>query len=437
MSFTVFPRSTRYGHSTWTRQVQLNKPAAFAEQQPQQPQQQQQQQPQDKDVDLDERRAMHITLDPTLVQKLQQTQPSQRVHQLKSSLRQTVSAPVSPNSHSPPRSQKSVKFDPLHLEQVCVFDGTHSPSEVLRFQSTQQPSFSVVYSQWPTIRYPFLQQQQDHVRLKRSLRLLDGGMCVRGQVLVRNLGFEKHVNVHYTLDGWQTVKNIDAHYEYGRDALDVFAFEIDLTPSPPSSPLRYAIDAKQPLADHGHVRATLDLAVKYSVLDENNRWVEYWDNNNSRNYQIQIVEDKIEQSKKQIKEPAAQIETDSLQLPPLQPPRTRRSSRYDFSQSFQQAKQEVNIHGTNSAVVAPSKAAAAPKGVSTAAATKSMAIPVPTKAPKPTETKSAPASPVSDYISTQMATASYNDLIAKYCFYGSPSSNLPVAESPSPVSINI
>ncbi|ORX53185.1 hypothetical protein DM01DRAFT_1336377 [Hesseltinella vesiculosa] len=397
MSFTVFPRNNKYGRSNWSRHVQLNKPVTSLEDQAEG----------DK-PGLDERRSLQITLDPGLVEQLQQAQPSHRAHQLKSALkhrgRGALSAPVSPTGGNSPRS-KCVKFDPLHLEQVCVFDGSHSPREVLRYQP--KSVFSVHYSQWPAIRYPFLQQHKDNVRLKRSVRLVDSGMCLRGSVLVRNLGFEKQVFVRYTIDGWQTVKSVQANYEHGRDALDVFSFEIDLTPSPPSSPLQEAQqDLPTPaVADHGQVRATLDMAVQYRVLDTTTpepRWVEYWDNNGNRNYQIQIVEDIVHPEPPTNTLPP--LDDLTLASPPHLDPLldgpishsspsslNRRASsssshRYDFKQSLQQ------------------------------------------------KSKSVPSSPVGDYFSAPMADTSYNDLIAKYCFFGSSTSANPdTSISPVPI----
>ncbi|KAI8340429.1 putative phosphatase regulatory subunit-domain-containing protein, partial [Chlamydoabsidia padenii] len=186
-------------------------------------------------------------------------------------------------------SGKAVKFDRLHLEKICLFEETQSPNQVPSSHKVNLPLFKVEYTQWPLVQHILFQQHRQNVQLKRSLKLLQDGTLLHGQVVVRNLGYEKVVEIRYTLDGWQTVKNTQATYLHGRGSLDMFAFDLDI---------------QEGMADRGHRRATIDMAVRYTVTVTDNNYyhrhkeqqyyrhneeMTFWDNNDGHNYQIQIV----------------------------------------------------------------------------------------------------------------------------------------------------
>ncbi|ORZ08352.1 putative phosphatase regulatory subunit-domain-containing protein [Absidia repens] len=416
---------------------------------------------------LDKRRSLEVNLDPALCQHLQEDSSVEapcrqqqkhmststannddfstndteirmkgtksQANNLKSSIRQVSSAPTSP--HQKPINQKrgggkSVKFNPFHLEKVCVFQGTQSPSEVPRSDEIKCAPFKVVYSQWPPIQHTLFQHQQN-VQLKRSLKIRDGGSTLRGQVLVRNLGYEKQVEIRYTLDGWQTVNNVMAEYQHSHGTLDTFAYDIHI---------------EQGMADRGNLRATVDLAVRYTVAIINNGMGDYssksisssstdnnhhshlykhgtketfWDNNDGHNYQLQVVETSgtkstynkalTTSSSLTVPDPGSDSFDDTRGTHYLDTDlhlstssiASSSNSRYDFGQSIIKAKHMAKPSSSSSGhQVTPQR-----------------------------ETQSTPSSPGTDafYASgTQSLTSSsYSDLVKKYCFYGSQDTSSP------------
>lgn len=92
-----------------------------------------------------------------------------------------------------------------------------------------------------------------------------------GHVAVKNIAFEKHVNVRYSLDYWQTVSQVDATYnDDARKKLkdmgyDRFTFSINMNLLP----------------QHILTQKPMHLCVRYTT--DNN---EYWDNNGFQNFQL-------------------------------------------------------------------------------------------------------------------------------------------------------
>ena len=97
------------------------------------------------------------------------------------------------------------------------------------------------------------------------------GTTVEGVIRVRNIAFEKWIAVRFTLDKWQTTSEVTARYKESLfDGMDRFTFAIKLA------------DALSRAEEK-----TLYLAVRYSVAGR-----EIWDNNNGRNYHVQVVHEK-------------------------------------------------------------------------------------------------------------------------------------------------
>ncbi|KAI8337456.1 putative phosphatase regulatory subunit-domain-containing protein, partial [Chlamydoabsidia padenii] len=491
MSFTIFPRHAKYGNSSWKRQVVLNR-STNHESSLSTPTETQELSTDSSSSDgendnmsataqkeeLHKRRSLAVKLDPTLFQRLQQDsgqgQPimesntdnkknatttinnNNQVRKLKSSLRQVVSAPTSPQ-HGP---SKSVKFDPFHLEKVCFFEGSHSPNEVPRYEENKYPPFKVLYSHWPPIQHTIFQQQQN-VQLKRSLKVLEGGSVLSGQVLVRNLGYHKEVEIRYTLDGWQTVKNVKAGYLHSRGSLDTFTYEFDI---------------EQGMADRGYVRVTVDMAVRYTVMatvnnknNNNQSGVEetYWDNNDGHNYQIQVVETSRPQTSSSpsltTMDSSSSLPTSSIStkrndlgfdndlLPtsslPIKSSTSSASYRYDFGQSLFKAKHNTKPSLSSPLSSAPTSPCSSPplssspsippSPISDSITINNINIPSTAssslssfdnvKYTSSRKSQSAPSSPESssliDFFQSTgnhpLASASYSDLVNKYCFYGS------------------
>lgn len=93
-----------------------------------------------------------------------------------------------------------------------------------------------------------------------------------GVVAVQNLAFRKSITVRFTLDTWKTVSEIDATFDntvrrnkQTKDDYDQFHFNIKLD--------------DQVNLEH----KTMNFCVRYKVHDQ-----EYWDNNNTNNFQVEF-----------------------------------------------------------------------------------------------------------------------------------------------------
>jgi len=123
--------------------------------------------------------------------------------------------------------------------------------------------------------------QLEHLILSQDQQTLNG-TCT-----VRNLCFHKRVAVHYTLDGWTTVSDVEAEY-YNMvknplsDRCDRFAFDIRLP--------HYANAEKKILL----------LCIRYNAGGE-----EFWDNNDNTNYRVDL--------KETIRQPPRRIRSDTLE----------------------------------------------------------------------------------------------------------------------------
>ena len=122
-----------------------------------------------------------------------------------------------------------------------------------------------------------------------------------GSIIVRNLAFEKHVAIRFTLDDWQTISEVGAHYV---DSLPLAPSHVLLSPSTsspadPSPPEgrgwdRFTFTIR--LEDYAHSLSarTLWLAARYRVASvypepgssQHGPGGEWWDNNGGGNYRL-------------------------------------------------------------------------------------------------------------------------------------------------------
>jgi hypothetical protein len=95
------------------------------------------------------------------------------------------------------------------------------------------------------------------------------GITIEGVVRVRNITFDKWIVVRFTFNKWQTTSEVTARYKEAvpDSHMDRFVFAIKLEGSAEEK--------------------TIYLAIRYSVAGR-----EIWDNNNGRNYQVQIAREK-------------------------------------------------------------------------------------------------------------------------------------------------
>ncbi|CEP14654.1 hypothetical protein [Parasitella parasitica] len=198
---------------------------------------------------------------------------------LSESLHRTTSNASLNKHHQKPK--KSVRFcDNASLENVRLFLKSQMPRACSSDPAClkKQYTFHIRRPNWPSsvmvkrnndggsaVRLEDVQllMQQQEQQQQNCITLL-------GSVQVANLAFQKKVNVRYTLDDWNTVKEVEAQYQepvaHSAHTWDRFSFKI-------------VLDANTRAAHE-----SLYLAVKYTVAGR-----EFWDNNNQHNYQIDIV----------------------------------------------------------------------------------------------------------------------------------------------------
>ncbi|KAN0095563.1 carbohydrate-binding module family 21 protein [Hyaloscypha variabilis] len=181
-----------------------------------------------------------------------------------------------------PTFSKAVHFD-SHLEHVRHFLQVDRPlavsagsSPVEAYDSDNEFPFGEDNSRGPPFEWEIAVSNfpvEDPIRLSMPVRvervfLSSDNKTLVGSVAVANLAFSKHVVARFTLDYWKTTSEVVAEYNHDirqpkREGYDRFNFNIKL-------------------ADQANLEAkTMFFCVKYSVNGQ-----EYWDNNNSTNYQV-------------------------------------------------------------------------------------------------------------------------------------------------------
>ncbi|KAG1462582.1 hypothetical protein G6F56_005488 [Rhizopus delemar] len=271
---------------------------------------------------------------------------------LKSSIRTPKSAPCSPT--------KSVQFDQDNLENICYFKKAQTPLAISHSKDIfwandddddEEEEVKLVLPNWPKSQLSdVIDKRNKVIRIdKSSLKVQDDALT--GTILVRNLDYQKTLTIRYTFDYWETSHDIQANYQSAypsNTTYDIFTFELDLKSD------------------------SFYFAVQYKVGTQ-----EFWDNNNSKNYEVQLVRNN--NKKKEEEEKSEKLK-----------------KRYDFSHSFHQVKQPP------------------------------AAIPIPrrqNKSPSPTGSHChSPSSP-----SMELNSPSYMDLVSKYCFYSSSPTRSPMS----------
>ncbi|KFY31911.1 hypothetical protein V493_00689 [Pseudogymnoascus sp. VKM F-4281 (FW-2241)] len=183
---------------------------------------------------------------------------------------------------------KSVHFDPhlervrhfLHIEQPLAVaagsppaepepGGTEASSGDEDSTHSRSPSYEleIITANFPTETYERLQLP---VRVEK-LDLSPDNVDLIGTVVVANLAFYKTVIVRFTLDFWKTTSEVLAEYtddtrrKQQYDGCDHFTFAIKI-------------------ADLANLdERPMFFCIKYCVND-----MEYWDNNNNYNFQVEF-----------------------------------------------------------------------------------------------------------------------------------------------------
>ncbi|OBZ86116.1 Protein phosphatase 1 regulatory subunit 3B [Choanephora cucurbitarum] len=308
------------------------------------------------------------------------TQKIQLPRFLKSSLRtpKSASAPCSPTT-----GMKSVQFSKHNLEDICLFKKAQTPLAISQrrifwansdsedessSESDNEPERSLVFANWPNRLADMIDRKNRPIRVEKNSFRLEQDILI-GKVFVRNLDYHKTVTIRYTFDFWETIDNTEAKFHEGHKAYDVFQFKITVPKN----------------------ASTLYFAIHYTVGSQS-----YWDNNDTRNYEVQFATNRK-------KQPAL-----DLSLPIKKTPsEDTLTTRYDFGQSISQAKNNP-------------------------AQQQSLAMPIPSrrKSPSSSPTGISCYSPLATSPSLMdLNSQSYMELVNKYCFYST-------SPSRSPMSIN-
>ena len=116
----------------------------------------------------------------------------------------------------------------------------------------------------------------------QELTLLSGfhNMTIVGKVFVKNIYFDKKIIVRYTWDAWKTVHESECVYFSNANGIlpgnnmDIFKFSID--------------DIHNPNDKDSNI-SPLEFCIQYLTWSVDRSRKEYWDNNDSSNYKIDVV----------------------------------------------------------------------------------------------------------------------------------------------------
>jgi len=164
----------------------------------------------------------------------------------------------------------------LQVDRPIAVSAGSSPVSEIYDSDTEYPfgsgnAYGVKSSEWEIKLANFpaetLDRHTDPVRVERLFLSADHKTLI-GSVAVANIAFQKHVTARFTLDYWKTISEVVAEFNNDvrnrhEDGFDRFNFNIKLS-------------------DQANLEAkTLLLCVKYQANGQ-----EYWDNNRGVNYQV-------------------------------------------------------------------------------------------------------------------------------------------------------
>ena len=143
-------------------------------------------------------------------------------------------------------------------------------------EDSAKMTYNLVNFTFPDDKSKFFEDVLKHNVLLENINVQQNGIF--GTVNVKNVSFEKHVAITYTVDEWKTIEKTNAHYIPGSStgSIDIFSFEIVFSESKRNFELQFAICFKVGETEH-------------------------WDSNGSKNYIISFV-DKVEENKNLIKD---------------------------------------------------------------------------------------------------------------------------------------
>lgn len=206
------------------------------------------------------------------------------------------------NSKSSSSQKKSVRFcSDDDLEQVRLFIETQIPLAVrsdppTTFSSSsneQTVRYDLKYPSWPSRWATYKSLKSEHIMIRmENIQLAyphqddknNHSKVLLGKCRVSNVAYEKQVTVRHSFDYWKTYQEIDASFHESittaaakKKEWDMFTFDIGV----PSSliPLLSSCKGQQHIGP-----ITCWIALRYKVSGQ-----EFWDNNDGKNYQVEII----------------------------------------------------------------------------------------------------------------------------------------------------
>ncbi|KAF8892844.1 putative phosphatase regulatory subunit-domain-containing protein [Mucidula mucida] len=192
---------------------------------------------------------------------------------------------------------KNVHFPEQQLETVRLFNRSAKPASLLSLEEpetdSEAPQQGFPFPITPPAQPPAYTLQADtipnpnpprHVIIE-SIRMKS--LTITGTLLVRNVSFEKHVYVRFTLDDWQTTSEVAGHYSASLPCLPVSISPLTVGDIAagivPEAWDRFHYTIR--LEDYAPSLAsrTMYLVVRYAAGGG-----EWWDNNDGKNYRVQF-----------------------------------------------------------------------------------------------------------------------------------------------------
>lgn len=165
--------------------------------------------------------------------------------------------------------------------------------------------------------FPPLSEHRTHGMVwVRKVSLSADCRYLLGEVVVKNLAFQKWVAVRYTMDNWRIVSEVSASYSQSHDHngegldRDIFTFAIKIS-------------------DFGNLEdKMIRFAVRYNVTGN-----ELWDNNDSKNYEVRLLPKQSNASTNSSSAPVIDVMRDSLEEDPFVTEETSPVSSLSFFKS--------------------------------------------------------------------------------------------------------
>lgn len=172
--------------------------------------------------------------------------------------------------------RRGVSFDPMFLEQVCLFRESQCPADLKEAHDKRNLTFRIICPNWPPQQ---TSDYQKHILLnKKTFSVQSDNSCIKGKLMVRNIALDKSVSIRYTFDNWTTVSEVDGVF-FGPNPknvqFDIYEFSIGL-------------GFGHQLSDRGELRGKIEFAIRFTAGH-----TDYCDNNDGRNYQIKVICDPL------------------------------------------------------------------------------------------------------------------------------------------------